>query len=70
MGRLGEIQPLDIDDTGHIRVTLAPATANTIPGFPNKYFVGGDPVFVLEPLPDGYEPYTPTFGNLPLAGQP
>ena len=31
---------------------------------------GGEPVLVLEPLPDGYTPYSPTLANLPLAGQP
>ena len=55
---------------GHIYVTLAAATANTIPGYPETYFIGGEPVLVLEPLPDGYQPYMPTFANLPLAGQP
>jgi hypothetical protein len=70
MDRLGNVQPLAVDDTGHIHVTLAPATANTIPGSPDAFFIGGDPVLVLEPLPDGYAPYSPTFANLPLAGQP
>jgi hypothetical protein len=70
MDRLGNVQPLAIDDTGHIRVTLAPATANTIPGSPDAYFIGGEPVLVLESLPDGYQPYAATLANLPLAGQP
>jgi hypothetical protein len=69
MDRLGTVKPLSVDDTGHIRVTLAPATANTIPGDPAGYYIGGDPLLVLEPLPDGYLPYAPTFANLPLPGQ-
>jgi hypothetical protein len=69
MDRLGNVKPLDIDDTGHIRVTLGPATANTITGYPDTYYIGGDPLLVLEPLPDSYAPYAPTFANLPLPGQ-
>jgi len=70
MDGLGNVEPLEIDDTGHIRVTLAPATANTVPGYPDTYFIGGDPALVLEPLPGDYAPYAPTYANLPLAGQP
>ena len=70
MDRLGQRRPLEIDQAGHIRVTLAPATANTIPGFADAYFIGGEPVLVLEPLPVGYRPLPPTFGNLPPIGQP
>jgi hypothetical protein len=69
MDRFGTRRPLTVED-GHIRVTLAPATANTIPGFPNAYFIGGEPILVLEPLPDRYAPLEPTYANLPLPGQP
>jgi len=65
----GHVRPIDIDPTGHIRVTLAPATANTVEGYPDTYFIGGDPLLVLEPLPDAYAPYAPTYTNLPLAGE-
>jgi hypothetical protein len=70
MDRFGNVQPLEVDDDGHIHVTLAPATANTVPGFSDAYFIGGEPVLVLEPLPTSYEPFAPTFSNLPAPGQP
>ncbi len=69
MDKFGVRRPLSVDD-GYIYVTLAPATANTIPGYPETYFIGGEPLLVLEPLPDSYEPFRPTFANLPPAGQP
>ncbi len=70
MDKFGQVRSLEVQADGHIYVTLAAATANTIPGYPETYFIGGEPVLVLEPLPDGYQPYMPTFANLPLAGQP
>jgi hypothetical protein len=69
MDKFGEARPLTVDD-GYIYVTLARATANTVPGYPETYFIAGEPVLVLEPLPDRYRPYPPTYANLPLAGQP
>lgn len=70
MDRFGAITPTEVDQGGHISVTLAPATANTIPGFPDVYFIGGEPLLVLEPLPSGYEPLVPTWTSLPWPGQP
>jgi hypothetical protein len=70
MDKFGTVRPLEVDGDGHIWVTLAGATANTVPGFPNAYFIGGEPVLVLEDLPAGYEPFVPTLANLPLPGQP
>jgi hypothetical protein len=70
MDRFGTRRPLNVDADGLIRVTLPPATANTIPGFPNAYFIGGEPLLVLEPLTDKYTPLEPTYANLPLPGQP
>ena len=70
MDKFGQVRPLEVKADGHIYVTLPRATANTIPGYPETYFIGGEPVLVVEPLPDGYRPLVPTFANLPLAGQP
>jgi hypothetical protein len=70
MDRFGAVQPLDIADHGHIQVTLAPATANTVLGFPNAYFIGGAPAIVIETLPDKYTPLEPTYANLPAPGLP
>jgi hypothetical protein len=70
MDKFGTIQPLDVGEDGYIRVTLGPATANTIPGFPDAYFIGGEPLLVLEPLRTDYEPLAPTYANLPAPGQP
>jgi hypothetical protein len=70
MDKFGATRPLTVAEDGHIHITLARATANTIPGYPDSYFIGGEPVLVLEPLTDGYEPIAPTVANLPLPGQP
>jgi len=70
MNKFGATRPLTVAEDGHIHITLARATANTIPGYPDSYFIGGDPVLLLEPLTDGYEPFAPTLANLPLPGQP
>src|SRR5207302_10703554 len=70
MDRFGTRRPLSVDADGHIRVTLAPATANTVLGFPDAYFIGGEPLIVLEPLPDAYRPLEPTWTNLPGPGEP
>ena len=70
MDRFGAIQPLEVDADDHIQVTLAPATANTIPDFPNVYFIGGEPQIIVEPLPDDYAPLPPTYSNLPAPGEP
>ena len=69
MDKFGQTRPLSVAEDGYIHVTLAGATANTIPGYPNSYFIGGEPVLVLEPLSVGYEPFAPTLANLPLPGQ-
>jgi hypothetical protein len=69
MDRSGSVRPLDVGDDGHIQVTLGSATANTIPGYPEAYFIGGEPAIVLEPLPDDYSPFAPTYANLPDPGQ-
>ena len=57
-------------DEGRMQVALAPATANTVPGFPDAYFIGGAPALVLEPLPSDYQPFAPTYANLPSPGLP
>lgn len=69
MDRFGAVTPLNVGDDGHIDVTLAPATANTIPNVPDLYFIGGEPTLVIEPLPDNYAPFAPTYGNLPEPAQ-
>lgn len=69
MDRFGAVTPIDLDADGHISITLAPATANTIPGYPDVFFIGGEPLLVLEPLPSGYEPLPPTYASLPWPGQ-
>jgi hypothetical protein len=69
MDKLGRTRPLAIDAEGVIRVGLPGATANTVPGYPDVYFIGGDPVLVLEPLPEDYQPYAPTDDNLPALGE-
>jgi hypothetical protein len=65
LDKFGRTRSLDVSSDGHIVVTLVRATANTIPGAPEAYFIGGEPVLVVEPLPSGYTPYAPTFANLP-----
>jgi hypothetical protein len=70
LDRFGGVRPLAIDADGHIRVTLAPATATTLPGFPNASFIGGEPLLVLEPLTDSYAPFEPTYAKLPEPAQP
>ena len=69
MDRFGSTTPLPLAADGHIKVTLAPATANTIPGYSDAYFIGGEPILLVEPLPDGYRPLAPTYANLPPPGQ-
>jgi hypothetical protein len=69
MDKFGQIRPLSVAGDGHIHVTLPRATANTIPGFPDSFFIGGEPLLVLEPLVEGYEPFAPTLANLPPPGQ-
>jgi hypothetical protein len=68
--KFGQTRVLEVSSDGHILITLPRATANTIPGYPETYFIGGDPVLLVEPLPDGYEPLAPTLANMPPAGQP
>lgn len=70
MDRFGNVSPLDVDADGHISVTLGQATANTIPGYPAAYFIGGEPLLIVEPLPSSYEPLAPTYASLPWPGQP
>jgi hypothetical protein len=70
MDRFGTVQPLQVGEDGTIAVALAPATANTIPGYPDAYFIGGPPAVVLEPLPSDYAPLAPTYANLPTPGYP
>jgi hypothetical protein len=41
-------------------LALSPATANTLPGFPEAFFIGGDPLLLVEPLPDEYVPLEPS----------
>jgi hypothetical protein len=41
-------------------LALSPATANTLPGFPEAFFIGGDPLLLVEPLPDDYVPLEPS----------
>jgi hypothetical protein len=60
MDKLGRLWPLAIDEDGWLRVAARGATANTLPGFPDGYFIGGEPVIVVEPLPPSYQPYAPT----------
>jgi hypothetical protein len=69
MDRFGATQPLTIDSDGHIQITLPPATANTVQGYPDAYFIGGEPQIIVEPLPDTYVPLPPTYSNLPPPGQ-
>jgi hypothetical protein len=70
MDRFGSVSPIAVGDDGLVHVTLGPATANTIPGYPSAYFIGGEPAIVLEPFPGEYTPFEPTYGNLPDPGQP
>jgi hypothetical protein len=37
-------------DGGAYRLTLAPATANTVPDDPSRYLIGGDPILIVETL--------------------
>ncbi len=69
MDRFGGVQPLELDNDGHMQVTLAPATANTVLDYPNAYFIGGEPRIIVEPLLDSYAPLPPTYANLPPPGQ-
>ena len=43
-------------------LVLRPATANTLPGFPEAFFIGGDPLLVVEPLTTDYAPLEPSAG--------
>jgi hypothetical protein len=70
MDRFGSVTALSIDSDGLIRLSLPAATANTIEGYPDAYFIGGAPVLVLEPLAEAYVPFAPTYANLPELGQP
>src|SRR5207244_11958902 len=36
MDRFGAVRPLQVGDDGQMQVALAPATANTVPGFPRR----------------------------------
>ena len=65
MDKFGATRPLEVDEGGLVDLALEPATANTIPGYPDAYFVGGTPVFVVEPMPADYQPYQVTSWNLP-----
>jgi hypothetical protein len=69
MDRFGNIHPLEVAEDNHVHVTLQPASANTVPGFPDAYFIGGEAQMLLEPLPDDYTPFPPTYANLPEPGQ-
>jgi hypothetical protein len=70
MDRFGQRQPVHLDAEGNVPLTLAPATANTVLGFPNAYFIGGEPRIIVDPLPDGYQPVPATYANLPAPGAP
>lgn len=73
MDRFGAISALEVTDVsgeGHIQITLPAATANTIEGYPDAYFIGGEPAIVLEPLSDDYVPFEPTYANLPQPANP
>jgi hypothetical protein len=65
MDKFGATRPLEVREGGLVDLVLEPATANTIPGYPDAYFVGGNPVFVVEPMPAEYQPYQVTTWNLP-----
>jgi hypothetical protein len=69
MDRFGALQPIAVRGDGMLELTLAPATANTIPGYPDAYFIGGQPTIVVEPLPDTYVPFAPTYENMPPPGE-
>ncbi len=69
LDKFGRTRGLGVAADGHISITLPRATANTIPGYPETYFIGGEPLLVVESLPNGYAPYAPTFANLPLPTQ-
>lgn len=58
--KFGRRRPLEPAAEGAIPVTLPPATANTLTGFPDAFFIGGDPVMLVEPLPGAYTPFDPT----------
>jgi len=68
MTRFGATSPLTIAPDNTIQLTLAPSTANTIEGYPNAYFIGGEPQIVVEPLPNDDAPLEPTYENLPAPG--
>lgn len=70
MDKFGNVRAVDSQPDGFIHVWLPNATANTLPGFPNAYFIGGEPVMVLERLPDGYQPFEPTWPKLPGGTSP
>lgn len=70
MDKLGTVRSVEVQPDGFIHVWLPNATANTLPGFPNAYFIGGNPAIVVEALPDGYQPFDPTLANLPGATSP
>lgn len=59
-----EIDRLLPGPSGTVTVPLGPATANTLPGYPGSYFIGGDPLLLVEELPADYQPF-PSAPNLP-----
>jgi len=68
MSRFGATTRIDTSTDNTISLTLAPATANTIEGYPDAYFIGGEPQIVVEPLPNDDAPLEPTYENLPAPG--
>ena len=57
---------LPVTPDGLIRVPAFGATANTLPGRPDTFYIGGEPVLVLEPLPARYQPFAPMIPNVPV----
>ena len=51
MDRFGATRPATLESDNRLRLTLAPATANTVQDFPNTYFIGGEPSSSLNPFP-------------------
>lgn len=60
MDKSGQRSMLSIDAARQIRLTARGATANTLPGYPDGYFIGGEPIVLIEPLSEGYRPFAPT----------
>ena len=56
--------------TARCRWPWRPRPPTPSPGFPDAYFCGGAPALVLEPLPSDYQPFAPTYANLPSPGLP